>query len=132
MIEGVSNLRLDLLIPFAAGCGVGLLAFSYVLSYVLKKFRDVTISLLTGFILGSLLVIWPWQTPVYAETSPGVQLMKDGEPVLFKYTQYLPDTFSYEVMAAIALAILGAALMWFAERNAHPNGGKTTSDNKTS
>jgi len=120
MIDGVSNLRFDLLLPFAAGCGIGLLAFSYLLSYVLKRFKDTTISLLTGFILGSLVVIWPWQTPVYAVNAAGETLLKEGEAVIFKYAQYLPDTINGEVLGAIALAILGIALMWFAEKNATP------------
>jgi putative membrane protein len=125
MIDGISNFRLELLIPFAAGCGVGLLAFSYVLSYVLKRFKDATISLLTGFILGSLLVIWPWQTPIYAEVSPGVPLLKHGEQVLFKYEQYLPDAFNGEVIGAIVFAALGLALMCFAERKAHGSPSKS-------
>lgn len=131
MIEGVSNLRFDLLLPFAAGCGIGLLAFSYLLSYVLKKFRDVTISLLTGFILGSLVVIWPWQAPVYATDAAGEILLKDGEAVIFKYSQQLPAAMNAEVIGAIALALLGMAIMWFAERNAHSDDTSVSSDKPT-
>ncbi len=132
MIEGVSNLRFELLLPFAAGCGIGLLAFSYLLSYVLKKFKDVTISLLTGFILGSLVVIWPWQAPVYAKDAAGEILLKDGEAVIFKYSQHLPDAMNGEVIGAIALILLGMAIMWFAERNAHSDGAAASADNSTS
>lgn len=119
VIDGIGNLRFEVLIPFAAGCGIGLLAFSYLLSYVLKRFKDVTISALTGFILGSLLVIWPWKTPLYKLDELGAQLLKDGEPVIFKYECVLPKSFDGTVIAAIALALVGIALMWFAERNAH-------------
>jgi putative membrane protein len=119
VIDGIGNLRFEILIPFAAGCGIGLLAFSYLLSYVLKKFKDVTISTLTGFILGSLLVIWPWKNPVYKLNELGEQLLKDDEPVIFKYQRFIPDSFDGQVVAAIALVLVGIALMWFAERNAH-------------
>jgi putative membrane protein len=64
MIEAVSNFDFSILIPVGIGAVVGIVAFSYILSWVFKKFKDETISLLTGFILGSLAIIWPWKTVV--------------------------------------------------------------------
>jgi putative membrane protein len=119
VIDGIGNLRFEILIPFAAGCGIGLLAFSYLLSYVLKRFKDVTISTLTGFILGSLLVIWPWKEEIHLRGSLGEIILKDGEPVLERYARVMPDNFDGEVVGAIVLVLIGIALMWFAERNAH-------------
>lgn len=46
---------------FMAGCVVGLLAFSKVLKWTFAKFHDITIALLTGFLVGSLNKIWPWK-----------------------------------------------------------------------
>lgn len=46
---------------FMAGCVVGLLAFSKVLKWTFAKFHDITIALLTGFLIGSLNKIWPWK-----------------------------------------------------------------------
>lgn len=46
---------------FMAGCIVGLLAFSKVLKWTFAKFHDLTIALLTGFLIGSLNKIWPWK-----------------------------------------------------------------------
>ncbi len=120
VIDGIGNLRFEILIPFAAGCGIGLLAFSYLLSFLLKKFKDVTISALTGFILGSLLVIWPWKEEIHLRDGLGELILKDGEPVLERYARVLPDGFDGEVIGAIVLVLLGIALMWLAERNAHP------------
>lgn len=117
VIDGIGDLNLRVLIPFAAGCGIGLLAFSWLLSFILKKFRNVTIASLTGFILGSLLVIWPWKNPVY-ETETGSMIIKDGEPVILGYERFMPDALNGEVMLAVALAAAGIALMCFAERHA--------------
>ncbi len=64
MIDAVSNFDFSVLIPVGIGAVVGIVAFSYVLSWVFKKYKDQTISLLTGFILGSLAIIWPWKTVV--------------------------------------------------------------------
>ena len=45
--------------PLAAGYGIDLIAFSHALVYVLKKWYHLTVSLLTGFVIGSLMIIWP-------------------------------------------------------------------------
>ena len=91
VINAISNMRLEILIPFAFGCGAGIIAFSYFLSWLLKKFRDGTISMLTGFILGSLIMIWPWKTAVPKLDSLGAPLMKKGEIVISGYNRFIPD-----------------------------------------
>jgi putative membrane protein len=49
---------------FVLGCLTGLILFSNFLSWLLKKYHDLTVALLTGFIIGSLKVIWPWKKTV--------------------------------------------------------------------
>ncbi|MGY8988169.1 MAG: DUF368 domain-containing protein [Flavobacteriales bacterium] len=49
------------LLVFILGSVVGLFGFSHVISWLFKRFKDCVLSLLTGFILGSLLIIWPWK-----------------------------------------------------------------------
>ena len=46
---------------FAAGCFVGLLGFSRILSWLLSKYKDMSFALLTGFIIGALNKVWPWR-----------------------------------------------------------------------
>jgi putative membrane protein len=50
-----------MLLSFAGGCIIGLLSFSRLLNWMFKKAHDLTISILTGFLLGSLNKIWPWK-----------------------------------------------------------------------
>ena len=66
ILKATGNVRnfdssLPILLPFAAGCAVGLLGFARVLSYILEKFKAATLAVLTGFVIGSLGVIWPWK-----------------------------------------------------------------------
>lgn len=61
MIEAVSRVDLALLSIFACGALVGLLLFSHVLSWLLRHHRASTLSLLIGFLVGSLTVLWPWR-----------------------------------------------------------------------
>jgi len=48
---------------FGLGCLVGLAIFSRILSYAFKKYKDATLAMLTGFMIGSLNKIWPWRNP---------------------------------------------------------------------
>ncbi len=118
VINAISNMRLEILIPFAFGCGAGIIVFSYFLSWLLKKFRDGTISMLTGFILGSLIMIWPWKTAVYKLDSLGQMLVKKGEPVIQGYDRFIPDSLNGEVLAAVVFCVIGGVIIWLAEKYA--------------
>ncbi len=115
VFEGISGFKLGLLLPFLVGCGIGLVGFSHILSAIMKHFKYQTIATLTGFITGSLLIIWPWKDKIFKLNEMGETLMKDGEPVIFKYKPILPDGFSSEVMIAMVFVILGIASIWIME-----------------
>lgn len=53
---------------FCAGALTGLLTFSHVVSWAFKRYRNLTLALLTGFMVGSLLKIWPWRIPLKGVT----------------------------------------------------------------
>ena len=61
VIDAIAELNLMLLISFGAGCAVGIVAFSHVLSRLLATFRNETIAILAGVMLGSLVKLWPWR-----------------------------------------------------------------------
>ena len=63
IMSAVSEMNILVLVVFAAGCAVGIISFSHFLSWLLKKFYMVTIALLSGFMVGSLLKVWPWKVP---------------------------------------------------------------------
>ena len=67
LLKNTSNVwdyqsSLPILLPFILGCIVGLLGFARVLSFILDRFKATTMAVLTGFVTGSLAVIWPWKT----------------------------------------------------------------------
>lgn len=107
VIDAVNNLDLGILIPVGFGAVGGLLAFSHLLSWVLKRYKNQTIALLTGFILGSLRILWPWQKPEFLLGDNGAPILKDGAEVIVSYNQYLPESLSGEVMFAILWIVLG-------------------------
>lgn len=64
IMEAVETLDLVVLGIFALGCFLGITSFSHVLSYALKKFRNVALAVLSGFMLGSLNKVWPWKEKI--------------------------------------------------------------------
>jgi len=118
MIDAINNRDLAILIPVVIGAVVGLLAFSHILSWVFKKFRDQTISLLTGFILGSVSILWPWQEMIYMRDEAGDLVLKKGEPIVVSYERYIPDAFNTEVIVAILVMLMGIVSIWAIEKAA--------------
>jgi putative membrane protein len=67
MIDSVQNFDLKVLGSVFLGAIVGFVILSNLISFLLDKFEDITLSSLTGFIFGSLVTIWPWKTIVRNE-----------------------------------------------------------------
>ncbi len=61
IIDAISEFKIGIILTFASGAIIGLLSFSNVLSWLLKKYKDFTIAVLAGFMLGSLNKVWPWK-----------------------------------------------------------------------
>lgn len=74
ILAAVSERNILVIAIFAAGCITGLLVFSRVISWLLKKHHAITIGLLSGFMLGSINKLWPWKLVLsYRLSSSGAQ-----------------------------------------------------------
>jgi putative membrane protein len=105
MVDAVSDLNLGILIPVAIGAVIGLIAFSQVLSWVFKHYHDLTISLMTGFIIGSLLIIWPWKDTLR-------ETIKGKEKIVGYDNWHLPDFGEPTTYYALGLILLGGLVIW--------------------
>ncbi len=104
VMEAVKTLDLVVLGVFAFGCILGITSFSHVLSYALKNFRNITLSVLSGFMLGSLNKVWPWKE---RET-----IMSDGLEFV-KEQNIMPNT---EVAEGVVLMLVGFLLVYVLEK----------------
>ncbi len=120
-IEAINNRDFDVLLPVMIGAVGGLIAFSHILSWVFKRFKNQTIAILTGFILGSLNILWPWKDIVYLKDELGETIIKKGEMVVEKYLSVMPVEFNSEVMLALGFAIIGIASIIVIELTASAN-----------
>lgn len=115
MLDAVSDFNLKVLMPVFVGVVLGMVLLSRLLSWVFKHYKDLTISLMTGFILGSLLIIWPWKNEVHYKDAAGEFILKEGEKLVSGYSWYMPDFASSDTLVAILMAVLGAASIWGTE-----------------
>ena len=88
---------------FLIGAIIGILAFSKVLKWLFKHYHNVTLALLTGFIIGSLNKIWPWKKVLsYYTNTKGDQIALIEESI---------SPFSYEhdpqLWFALGLMLIG-------------------------
>lgn len=61
IMQAVGDLNLPVIAVFAVGAAAGIILFSRLLSWLLKRWHDVTVALLMGFMVGSLNKVWPWK-----------------------------------------------------------------------
>ena len=107
ILSSLNNFDVAVISIFIGGCVVGLVTFSRVFSYLFKKYNDVVISVLIGFLLGSLFKIWPFYKVLEYNAS--------NEPV---YTNpVLPSQGQEsELIYFIVFSIIGFTSMWLLEK----------------
>lgn len=130
VLAAVSDRKLTTLAMFGTGCVLGLLAFSKLLNYLFKNFKNVTIAALTGFLIGSLNKVWPWKhvEKIFVKHSGEVNeevvnlveknvLPNDYDIILRKGEQIIGYADAEPFLwPAIGLAIVGFALIIILER----------------
>lgn len=61
IFEALKGFKLDIIAVFGLGCITGILSFSHLVNWLLKRYHDFAIALLTGFMIGALNKVWPWK-----------------------------------------------------------------------
>ncbi|MCH4551163.1 DUF368 domain-containing protein [Aestuariibaculum lutulentum] len=102
---------LKVLAVFTLGSITGLVTFSHMLSYILKRYKSITLSAIIGFIVGSLGVVWPWKHTIYKLTEDGKPLFDStGTKIVANYQRYIPE-LNTETYYAIAYIFLGITIV---------------------
>ncbi len=99
---------------FAIGCVIGLLSFARVLKFLFSRFKDITITLLTGFMVGSLYKVWPWKDRMGDEP---LVIHSDGRED-WMMENVLPGHFDgdAQMWLAIGCAVGGFLIIFILER----------------
>ena len=111
VLEAVHSRDIKTVMIIGAGAIVGLLTFSRLLKWFFNKFRNLTLAILTGFVMGSLNKIWPWKRIV--ETK-----IIEGKEIILNEQSISPSAYSgdNQLLLAIFFAGIGFAVILLLER----------------
>lgn len=101
VFDAIGRFDFSVIIPFALGAACGVMVFSRLLSWLLGRFYNQTLLTITGVLLGSLWIVWPFQERVY-------ETVRD-KPRLVSSTPTLPDSLGPEILATGAWIAAGIA-----------------------
>ena len=112
VLEAIHTRDFKLIAIVGVGAIVGLLSFSKVLKWLFNNYKNYTLAVLTGFIMGSLNKIWPWkETLTWRVNSHGINV---------PFNQQSVSPFSFEgdsqLIMAILLSIVGFAVIILLEK----------------
>jgi putative membrane protein len=112
----LKDMKVSVIAAFGLGCITGILVFSHFLNYMLKKYHNLTVAFLTGFMLGSLNKVWPWKETLETYTDRhGVVKPLQQQNIL--PTQYFEVTgLEPYLVESVVLAIVGFALVYALDR----------------
>ena len=102
---------------FGLGSVVGLIFFSNLLGYVLKKFQQTTTATIVGFIAGTFFSSWPWKYTYYKVDELGQIVTSNiGDPVVGKYVYYAPNLRELSTYSVLGSILLGVFILIFLQR----------------
>lgn len=114
LLAGNMELFKDALLKFvllAIGAVVGLKVFSKALNWMFKHQKNLTLAILTGFMIGSLNKIWPWKKILKT------RINSKGEEVTLLDQSILPSSYEgdNQIVLAIIFVVIGFATILILE-----------------
>jgi putative membrane protein len=109
-LHAVNERLLGDLLLLGAGAVTGIILFANLLSWLLKKYHDITVAMLVGFMIGSLNKIWPWK-----ETLTTIVVEGEIRPLTERNVLPSAGTGDDQLLLAVLLAVTGIALILFIE-----------------
>ena len=107
ILGAIGDLDLRVLVPFALGCGFGLLAFAHSLKWLLSRYNHTVNLVITGLLIGTLRAVWPFQNRVYAEVREKERLVS-SDP-------FWPEWGAWISLAGV-LMLAGFAIIYLLDR----------------
>ncbi|HKI88191.1 MAG TPA: DUF368 domain-containing protein [Draconibacterium sp.] len=124
ILDAVGNLQIAVILTFLVGAAIGIVAFSNVLSWLLKKYHHQTIAVLAGFMVGSLNKVWPWKevTKTFIDRHGEIKPLVEKNILPGNYEQITGSNAL--LLWAVLLAIAGFAIIFIIEGLTKPGKSK--------
>jgi putative membrane protein len=120
VLQAINDRNLISIAIFGAGCAVGILSFSRFLKWMFSRYHDVTIAVLSGFLLGSLNKLWPWKNTLESfvkhEGEPNEKIVPIVQENIFPATYEALTNEPSQLTLAILFAVLGVAIIFVLDR----------------
>ena len=108
IFNAIGHFDFSIIAPFVIGIITGIVLFSRVLSYMLKKFYQQTILFITGLLIASIYIIWPFQVRLY-------EIIRHKER-LVSSTPYIPEELTNQVFYSMGMMLIGLILVILLDR----------------
>lgn len=110
ILDAVHERDITLIAIVVAGAIFGLLSFARLLKWMFNNYKNITLAILTGFIVGSLNKIWPWKRVL--------ETREIGEKIIVIDENVSPFNFEgdNQLIYAMIAAIVGFSLIFILER----------------
>lgn len=121
IINAINTLNLPVLFVFGAGCAIGILAFTKFLRWLLSKYEKQTLLALIGFVIGSLIKVWPWNDmnavaqAHFMHNGFTPESAKEAVSSLLENGANLKTIVDLHVPGAVLWAVSGIVLVWALE-----------------
>ena len=99
IMKAVSELNIPVLLVFTVGCVIGIVAFSKILHWLIRKYEKPTLLVLIGFTLGALVKVWPWADKAACEAAN----LLTGHPA---GTLHVPGAIIWALIGALSVLTL--------------------------
>lgn len=108
IFNAIGHFEFSIILPFVFGVITGVIIFSRILAYLLKRFYQHTILFITGLLVASLYVVWPFQIRTYENVHHKERLISS--------VPYLPDTLNHQLFYPIGMMVVGLVLVILLKR----------------
>ncbi len=112
ILKALKEFNIWVILTFVSGCLIGLLAFSHVIHWLLRKYHTITMAFLTGIMLGSLNKVWPWKQILTTYTD------RHGEVKALTEANVLPQNYEAltgneaHLLMSVIFAFVGFVLVY--------------------
>ena len=100
---------------FAVGAVCGIIAFSRILNWLLSRYHKQTLLVLAGFIIGSLVKVWPWnnmEAIMLAQFPQASEVLNNLSVEILRNEYYrMLGQVDYQIGSAILFALAGFSLV---------------------
>ncbi|ODS22645.1 DUF368 domain-containing protein [Candidatus Endobugula sertula] len=115
-IQALSELNVLLLVSFGVGCIIGLIVFSHLLSFLLHRYLSTMLAALTGLLIGSLNVLWPWKQIIETTVNRYGKVIPLVQENISPYSYEIVTGNSDQLAIAIVVFIVGFLIVFVLEK----------------